>query len=161
MRIVLQRVSRASVSVDGAVTGSIGAGLLALVGVAAGDTAEVADRLAAKTAAARLFPAEDRPFDVPLLDVDGAVLCVSQFTLLGDLRKGNRPSWAGAARPEEAAPLVERYADALRGRGITVATGIFGAHMEVQLVNDGPVTLVLDSDDLARPRTPRHGDATS
>lgn len=160
MRIVLQRVSRASVTVDGAVTGEIGTGLLALVGVAAGDTAEQADRLAAKTAALRVFPAGERPFDLALAEAGGAVLCVSQFTLLGDVRRGNRPSWAAAARPEDAAPLVDRYADALRERGIRVETGVFGADMRVELVNDGPVTLILDGDDLGRPRNSQRKDAT-
>ncbi len=154
MRIVLQRVTQASVAVDGAVVGEIGRGLLALVGVAGGDDDATARRLAAKTAALRLFPRGDRGFDATVAEAGGGVLCVSQFTLLGDVRRGNRPSWSGAAAPELAAPLVDAYAAELEALGVPVAHGRFGAHMEVRLVNDGPVTLVLDSDDLARSRRP-------
>jgi D-tyrosyl-tRNA(Tyr) deacylase len=145
MRVVLQRVDGASVEVDGEVAGRIGTGLLALVGVARGDTGEDAARLAAKTVALRVFPAGDRPFDRSVADAGGAVLVVSQFTLLADLRRGNRPSWSGAAAPGEAAPLVEAYAAAVAAHGVPVARGVFGAHMRVSLTNDGPVTLVLDS----------------
>lgn len=152
MRIVLQRVTAAHVTVDGAVTGRIGTGLVALVGIAAGDTAADAERLAAKTAALRIFPGEVAPFDRDIRQVGGAVLCVSQFTLLGDVRRGNRPSWIAAARPEVAAPLVAAYADAVAAHGVPVEHGVFGAHMDVALVNDGPVTLILDSADSARPR---------
>jgi len=154
VRIVLQRVTQASVAVDGAVVGEIGRGLLALVGVAGGDDDATARRLAAKTAALRLFPRGDRGFDATVAEAGGGVLCVSQFTLLGDVRRGNRPSWSGAAAPELAAPLVDAYAAELEALGVPVAHGRFGAHMEVRLVNDGPVTLVLDSDDLARSRRP-------
>lgn len=152
VRVVLQRVSEASVLVDGAVTGEIGPGLLALVGVAAGDDEETARRLAAKTVALRVFPRGDRGFDATVAEAGGGVLCVSQFTLLGDVRRGNRPSWSGAAEPGAAAPLVEAYAAAVAAAGVPVAHGVFGAHMEVRLVNDGPVTLVLDSAELARSR---------
>lgn len=145
MRVVLQRVERAEVSVDGRVVGAIGHGLVALVGIGAHDTPEVARRLADKTVALRVFARDDRPFDLSLAQVDGALLCISQFTLLASMRRGNRPSWAAAAPGADAEPLVEAYAAGVAGHGIPVARGAFGAHMRVQLVNDGPVTLVLDS----------------
>jgi D-tyrosyl-tRNA(Tyr) deacylase len=146
VRIVLQRVSWARVEVAGQQVGAIGPGLLALVGVAEGDTAAEARRLADKTVRLRIFAGDERPFDRALADVPGAaLLCVSQFTLLADLRRGNRPGWSGAARPEDAAPLVEAYADAVAAHGIPVARGRFGATMAVSLENDGPVTIVLDS----------------
>lgn len=132
---------------------AIGAGYLLLVGVEQGDDAQVAARMAAKVAALRLFPGEDdRAFDRTLAEAGGSALVVSQFTLMGDVRKGNRPSWAAAARPEHAEPLVEAVAAALREHGVPVGTGEFGASMHVSLVNDGPVTLVLDSAALAGPR---------
>lgn len=147
--MVLQRVSRAAVSVGGDEVARIGTGYLLLVGVEDGDDAEVARRMAAKVAALRLFPGgEGRGFDRPIAEAGGAVLVVSQFTLMGDVRKGNRPSWASAAAPDAAAPLVDEVASHLEGVGIDVARGVFGAMMEVSLVNDGPVTLVLDSGDL-------------
>lgn len=153
MRVVLQRVSRARVAVAGEEVAAIGAGLLALVGIAAGDGPAEALALAGKTARLRILPGDERPFERALVDVPGAaLLCVSQFTLLADLRRGNRPSWSAAARPEQAAPLVEAYADAVADHGVPVARGRFGADMQVALVNDGPVTVVLDSADLARPR---------
>ena len=145
MRIVLQRVRWARVEVGGEEAGAIGPGLLALVGVARDDTPEEAVRLADKTVRLRLFDGSERPFDVPLADVPGAgLLCVSQFTLLGDVRRGNRPSWSGAAPGDLAEPLVEAYAAAIASHGVPVARGRFGAHMTVSLENDGPVTLVLD-----------------
>jgi D-tyrosyl-tRNA(Tyr) deacylase len=131
--------------VDGETVGACGAGLLALVGAGHEDTAETAERLAAKVARLRIFPDEDGRFDRSLLDTGGEALVVSQFTLLADMRKGNRPSFTDAARPEHAEPLVERFADALRALGIHVASGVFGAYMEVELVNDGPVTVILDA----------------
>jgi D-tyrosyl-tRNA(Tyr) deacylase len=140
MRAVVQRVSRAR-STPG---GSIGPGLCILLGVAAGDSAADADRLAAKIAKLRIFGDEDGRFDRSLLDTDGAALVVSQFTLLAETAKGNRPSFSGAERPAEAEPLYERFAAALRGLGVPVETGVFGARMAVELVNDGPVTIVLD-----------------
>jgi D-tyrosyl-tRNA(Tyr) deacylase len=153
VRIVLQRVSWARVHVGGEEVGAIGPGLLALVGAAPGDTVAEAERLAAKTVRLRLFDGPERPFDVPLTDVPGgALLCVSQFTLLGDVRKGNRPSWSEAAPGEEAAPLVDAYAAAVAAHGVPVAHGRFGAHMDVTLENDGPVTLVLDGASMAAPR---------
>jgi len=153
VRIVLQRVSSASVSTEGREVARIGPGLLLLVGVESDDDPALAARMAQKVAALRLFPGEgDREFDRTVSEVGGAALVVSQFTLMGDVRRGNRPSWAAAARPGNAEPLVDIVADALRTRGIPVGTGVFGAVMDVTLVNDGPVTLVLDSRALAGPR---------
>lgn len=153
MRVVLQRVRWARVAVGDQVVGEIGPGLLALVGVEDGDTRADAEALAGKTVRLRLFASGDRPFDVPLTEVPGAgLLCVSQFTLLADVRKGNRPSWSRAARPEEAEPLVAAYADAVAAHGVPVGQGRFGAMMSVSLENDGPVTLVVDSAGLAGPR---------
>ncbi len=152
MRIVLQRVTRASVRVDGEAIGAIDAGLLLLAGVAEGDDAETARRLARKCAEMRIFRGGDGRFDRSLLDIDGEALVVSQFTLLADVRKGRRPSFLAAAPPEFAGPIVEAFAETLRGLGIRVAAGRFGAMMEVELVNDGPVTVVVDSADLEGPR---------
>ena len=151
MRIVLQRVSRASVSVDGAVIASIDAGVLALIGVAERDDAGTAERMAHKCAEMRIFAADGK-FDRSLLDVGGEALVVSQFTLLADTRKGRRPSFTAAASPEVAAPIVAAFAEALRALGVHVAEGRFGAKMEVELVNDGPVTIVIDSEEMERPR---------
>ncbi len=152
MRVVLQRVSHASVSVDGETIGEIGRGLLLLVGIAVGDDDITAQRLAAKFAEMRVFADDEGRFDRSVIDVAGAALVVSQFTLLADVRKGRRPSFTAAAPPEIAAPLVDVFADALRALGVTVACGRFGAHMQVALENDGPVTIVIDSTDLDRPR---------
>jgi D-tyrosyl-tRNA(Tyr) deacylase len=143
MRAVCQRVSRAEVRVDGAPTGKIGAGLVVLVGVARGDTAEDAERLAGKVARLRIFEGDTGKFDRSLLDTGGDALVVSQFTLIADTRKGNRPSFARAAPPEVAKPLYERFCEALIMLGIGVDRGVFGARMAVELVNDGPVTIVL------------------
>jgi D-tyrosyl-tRNA(Tyr) deacylase len=144
MRAVVQRVSRAAVRVDGQTVGSCGPGLLVLVGARHEDTSETAERLAAKIARLRIFPDDAGRFDRSLLDTAGEALVVSQFTLLADTRKGNRPSFTDAAKPEVAEPLVEHFADALRALGVRVDTGVFGARMEVELVNDGPVTILLD-----------------
>jgi D-tyrosyl-tRNA(Tyr) deacylase len=152
MRLVLQRVSRASVSVDGATVAETGAGLLVLVGVAEADDAQLASRLAQKTAEMRIFNDADGRFNLSLLDTGGEALVVSQFTLHADLRRGRRPSFIAAARPEAAEPLVEAYAGTLEALGVRVARGRFGAHMDVSLVNDGPVTIIVDSEDLERPR---------
>ena len=152
MRAILQRVTRASVRVDGEPVGSIGPGLVVLLGVAQGDGLEEARRLAAKTAELRIFADEEGRFNRSLLETGGAALVVSQFTLLADVRKGRRPSFVAAAPPDEAAPLIDVFADSLRELGISVETGRFGAHMLVELENDGPVTLVLDTADLDRPR---------
>ena len=146
MRVLLQRVSRAEVRVAGAVRGAIGAGLTALVGVGPQDTADVARALAAKSVDLRIFRDEEGRTNRSLLDVGGAMLVVSQFTLDGDTRKGRRPSFIDAARPELAAELVEAFAAAVETRGVAVGRGVFGAEMEVELVNDGPMTIWLDSD---------------
>jgi D-tyrosyl-tRNA(Tyr) deacylase len=145
MRAVVQRVSRASVSVDGVVRGACGSGLLVFLGVAVGDDAATAARLAGKVARLRVFPDEAGRFDRSLLDTGGGALVVSQFTLLADTAKGNRPSFTRAAAPAVAEPLVEAFAEALRAEGMPVATGVFGAQMQIELVNDGPVTIVLDA----------------
>jgi D-tyrosyl-tRNA(Tyr) deacylase len=144
MRAVLQRVSRAAVSAGGTEVASIEGGLLVLLGVAVGDDVDAAARLAGKVARLRVME-RDGKFDRSVLDTGGAVLAVSQFTLLADTRKGNRPSFTDAARPEDAEPLYERFCSALRELGLRVEQGVFGAHMQVELVNDGPVTIVLDS----------------
>src|SRR3990170_8122829 len=152
MRVVLQRVSRASVTVDGEVVASIHRGLLLLVGVADGDSEREAERLAQKCAEMRVFTDEEGRFNLSLLETGGEALVVPQFTLLADVRRGRRPSFTAAAPPEEASALVDAYAEALRELGVRVATGRFGAHMLVELENDGPVTIVLDTADLDRPR---------
>jgi D-tyrosyl-tRNA(Tyr) deacylase len=144
VRAVVQRVREASVTVDGAVVGSCGSGLVVLLGVATGDAGETADRLAGKVARLRIFEDADGRFDRSLLDVGGEALVVSQFTLIADTRKGNRPSFTDAAPPEVAEPVYERFCAALEAEGVPVARGVFGARMEVSLVNDGPVTIVLD-----------------
>ncbi|MBK9548249.1 MAG: D-tyrosyl-tRNA(Tyr) deacylase [Gemmatimonadetes bacterium] len=144
MRIVLQRVSHASVTIAGRVTGEIGRGFLLLVGVAPGDSRTEALWLADKVAGLRLFGDAEGKMNLDLAAIGGAVLVVSQFTLYGDASKGRRPSFIGAARPEEAIPLYEAFLDALRTAGLTVASGEFGADMQVALVNDGPVTLILE-----------------
>ena len=151
MRAVLQRVGEARVTVEGAVVGEIGRGILTLVGVADGDTEADAAYIAGKIADLRIFPATksgDSPENASeqsLTEIGGAVLVVSQFTLLGDARKGRRPSWSGAASPDAGRIWYERVVTLLRERGITVATGTFRAHMQVSLINDGPVTILLDS----------------
>lgn len=145
MRLVVQRVSQASVTVAGEVVGSIGRGFLVLVGVQAGDTLADAAYMAKKTAGLRVFEDEAGKMNLDLAQVGGAVLAVSQFTLLGDCRKGNRPSFIAAERPEAADALYEQYVDLLRQEGLRVETGRFQTHMEVALVNDGPVTLLLES----------------
>jgi len=147
MRVVLQRVTCASVSVDGQVVGVIGQGLLLLVGIAQGDTPTQADWMARKIAGLRVFPAPDGSshFDRSLLEIGGAALVVSQFTVYGDARKGRRPDFTSAARPEQAAPLIDYFCRALAAQGVSVAQGVFGADMQVSLVNDGPVTLILDA----------------
>ena len=145
MRAVLQRVSSASVAVEGVTIARIGAGLLALVGVGAGDGEQDAAWLARKLAEVRVFPDEAGRFNRSVRDAQGEALIVSQFTLFGDTRHGRRPGFTGAAPPAEAEPLVERIATLLRGHGVPTVTGRFGARMQVALVNDGPVTLLFDS----------------
>lgn len=145
MRAVVQRVSEAAVSVEGRSTGSIQGGLLVLLGVEQEDTESDAQYIADKVAGMRIFNDTAGKFNLSLSDVQGAVLLVSQFTLHGDCRKGRRPSFTRAARPETAIPLYEQVQGMLRAQGFRVETGEFGAHMKVQLENDGPVTLLLDS----------------
>ena len=152
MRVVLQRVSRASVSVDGEIVGAIGGGLLVLMGVARGDTEEEARKLARKCAEMRVYSDAEGRFNLSLIETGGEALVVSQFTLLADVRRGRRPSFAAAAAPEVAEPIVEAFAAALRDVGVRVETGLFGARMQVELVNEGPVTIIVDSDALDRPR---------
>ena len=144
MRVLVQRVSHATVSVDGEVRSSIGLGYLLLVGVGRGDEAAQVDRLADKIVGLRIFRDADGKTNLAIGDVDGEALVVSQFTLYADTRKGRRPSFVYAADPEEAAELVEAFAAALEARGLKVARGVFGAEMEVGLVNDGPFTMWLD-----------------
>jgi D-aminoacyl-tRNA deacylase len=141
LKVVVQRVARAR-SQPG---GSIGPGLVVLLGIAAGDDEPAVRRLAGKIARLRVFPDAEGRFDRALVDVGGAALVVSQFTLIADTAKGNRPSFSGAARPEAAEPLYEAFCAELRTLGVEVETGVFGAHMQLELVNDGPVTIVLDS----------------
>jgi D-tyrosyl-tRNA(Tyr) deacylase len=145
MRVVVQRVASARVVVRGEVVGEVGAGLCVLLGVAGTDDDATADRLAERVALLRIFENEQGKFDHSLLDAGGSALVVSQFTLIADTAKGNRPSFSHAAPPELAERLYERFCATLRGLGVQVATGAFGARMAVDLVNDGPVTIVLGS----------------
>jgi D-tyrosyl-tRNA(Tyr) deacylase len=144
MRVVLQRVSGASVTIGGRITGSIGPGFCLLVGFTHGDTPAQVDWMAEKVAGLRLFNDAEGKMNLGLDDVGGALLVISQFTLYGDAAKGRRPSFIDAARPEVAIPLYQRFLEALRGRNLTVAAGEFGADMQVEIHNDGPVTLILD-----------------
>jgi D-tyrosyl-tRNA(Tyr) deacylase len=143
VRIVLQRVSRASVTVDGSVVGSIASGLLVLVGIEPSDTAQDIERAVEKVVHTRIFPDDEGRMNLSLADIEGSALVVSQFTLLGDARKGRRPSYIGAAPPEIAEPMIDAIVDRLRHAGIHVETGVFGAAMEVEMINSGPVTLVM------------------
>ena len=145
MRLVVQRVSRAEVRSDGAVLGSIGRGAAVLVGIGVGDTPELADRLAERLLGLRYFEDADGRTNLAIDDTEGEYLVVSQFTLLADLRRGRRPGFALAAPPEVAEPMVDRFVERLRAGGRTVATGRFGAEMELELVNDGPFTLVIEA----------------
>jgi D-tyrosyl-tRNA(Tyr) deacylase len=144
MRVVLQRVSRAAVRVDGTTTGAIGRGFVAMAGFAPSDTEATLAWMAEKVAGLRLFGDAEGKMNLPLADVLGGVLVISQFTLYGDVAKGRRPSFIDAAPPAVAEPLYERFVALLRATGVTVETGRFGAMMDVELVNDGPVTLVID-----------------
>ncbi len=144
MRVVLQRVSRAKVTIEGRVSGEIGRGLLLLVGFTDADTPDALAWMAEKVVGLRIFPDDEGKMNRSLDEAGGGVLVVSQFTLYGDARKGRRPSFIDAARPEVAIPLYERFVELLRGTGLDVATGEFGAMMDVELVNDGPVTLILE-----------------
>lgn len=147
MRAVIQRVSAACVRVDGELTGSAGRGLLVLLGVMEGDTEKEAELLAAKTAKLRIFTDENDKMNLSVLDIGGDILCVSQFTLCADVKKGNRPSFTPSAAPERAKALYEYYMDCLKAEGVkNVSHGIFGADMKVELLNDGPVTIISDTD---------------
>jgi D-tyrosyl-tRNA(Tyr) deacylase len=152
LRVVLQRVRRASVTADGQTIASIGSGLLLLVGVAEGDNQATARRLAVKCAELRIFPDDDGRLDRSVVEAGGDALVVSQFTLLADVRRGRRPSFTRAAAPAVAVPLLDAFVAELRACGLSVATGRFGADMQVELVNDGPVTVVVDSGELEQPR---------
>jgi D-tyrosyl-tRNA(Tyr) deacylase len=146
MRAVIQRVSGASVTVDGSVVGKIGHGLLVLLGIATNDDEAAADYLAGKVAGLRVFEDENGNMNLALADVGGEVLVVSQFTLYGDMRRGKRPSFDRAARPEEAKRLYEYFVSRIRAAGLKCETGVFQAMMDVELVNDGPVTILIDSE---------------
>jgi D-tyrosyl-tRNA(Tyr) deacylase len=152
VKAVVQRVSRARVTVGDEVTGEIGQGLLVLLGVAEGDPPEAEATLANKIAGLRIFQDDAGKMNLAVGDVGGAVLVVSQFTLLADCRKGRRPSFTGAATPDEADRRYEGFCSLLRAKGLTVATGRFGASMDVELVNQGPVTILLDTAELLSPR---------
>jgi D-aminoacyl-tRNA deacylase len=145
MRVVVQRVSEARVKIEGAVAGEIGAGLLVLLGVTHSDTPEQAQWLADKVVGLRIFEDADGKMNRDVIEVGGGVLVVSQFTLYGDCRKGRRPSFIEAAQPSVAVPLYESFVDAVKARGVPTATGRFGAMMQVELINDGPVTLIVES----------------
>ncbi len=149
MRAVIQRVRHAEVVVEGQTVGKIGVGFLVLLGIGKNDTEEAARHIAGKIAGLRVFSDAEGKFNLALDDVDGSVLLVSQFTLYADTRKGRRPSFVDAAPPEHAEALVERCAHYMRRSGIQVETGRFGAHMEVSLLNDGPVTILIDTGDRA------------
>ena len=152
MRLVVQRVSRASVSVMESVVGAIGPGLAILVGVTEGDSETLARSFAGKVAELRIFEDADGKMNRSVQEIGGAVLAVSQFTLYADTRRGRRPSFVAAARPELAQPVYNAFCDAFAEHGLDCQRGVFGAHMEIALVNDGPVTIILDSIDLERPR---------
>lgn len=150
MRAVLQRVSHAKVTIDGTVSGEIGKGFLILLGVAPEDTAEEALYLARKCVGLRVFTDENDKMNLSLVDVGGKILAVSQFTLYADCRKGKRPNFIGAAKGEQANELYEYFVSCCRGLGIETQTGEFGADMQVELLNDGPVTILMDTDELMR-----------
>lgn len=152
MRAIIQRVQKASVTVEQQIVGEIGQGLLVLLGIGHSDSQDEAHSLAEKIAQMRIFADADGKFDRSVIDVGGSVLVVSQFTLYADTRRGRRPSFTDAARPEQAEPLVQSFCEALQGMGLPTATGQFGAHMDVALINDGPVTIMLDTDSLREPR---------
>ncbi len=156
MRVVLQRVTEASVSVDEEIVGKIGKGLVLLVGIGNGDTEEDARYLSDKCLQLRIFEDEAGKMNISALDVGADVLAISQFTLFGNTRKGRRPSFVEAAPPEISRPLFERFVGFLKESGLKVETGIFGAHMLVKIFNDGPVTILLDSTDRLKPRKQAH-----
>ena len=145
MRVLIQRVTHASVTVDGKVTGRIGQGFLLLVGITQEDNEEIADKLAKKTAELRVFEDEQGKMNLNLHDIQGKILSISQFTLYADCRRGRRPGFEQAAKPSQAKPLYEYFNQKLAQYGVSVETGVFGADMKVELCNDGPVTIMLDS----------------
>ena len=151
MRAVIQRVQSASVVVDEQTVGAIDVGLLILLGIAPDDTQRAVDWMVKKVAQLRIFPDPSGKMNLSVSDIGGALLVVSQFTLYGDCRKGRRPNFMGAARPELAEPLVEEFIESVRRLGLSVESGVFGAHMDVTLCNDGPVTLILDSPPVQSP----------
>jgi len=157
VRIVVQRVSRAAVRVAGETVGQIGQGLVVLVGVEVGDREEQVERAARKLASLRVFEDDQGHMNLGLDQVGGEILLVSQFTLAGSIRRGRRPDFVGAARPEDAEPLCDALVEALRGQGVRVATGVFRTQMEVELVNDGPVTFIWED----RPTGPSGGEAAT
>ena len=149
MRVLLQRVSKASVTVDNKITGQISRGYVLLLGVGHNDTPQIADKLADKIVNLRIFNNEAGKFDLSLLDIKGEALVVSQFTLFADCKKGRRPNFTNAGKPDEASPLCDYFMDRLEKLGVpSVQSGVFGAHMDVEIHNDGPVTVWLDSNDL-------------
>lgn len=151
MRVIVQRVQSSRVEIDGEVSGEIGQGLMVLLGIAEGDGQEQCDFLADKLVHLRIFTDEQEKMNLSLQDINGEMLIVSQFTLYGDCKKGRRPSFVAAARPETAVPLYEYFIDAVKRQGVKkVATGQFGADMQVYIQNDGPVTLMLDTDEIMR-----------
>lgn len=151
MRVIVQRVQSSRVEIDGEVSGEIGQGLMVLLGIAEGDGQEQCDFLADKLVHLRIFTDEQERMNLSLQDINGEMLIVSQFTLYGDCKKGRRPSFVAAARPETAVPLYEYFIDAVKRQGVKkVATGQFGADMQVYIQNDGPVTLMLDTDEIMR-----------
>ena len=152
MRALIQRVSQASVAVEGQTVGSIGPGLVVFLGIGQGDSEADAAYLVEKIANLRIFADSEGKFNLSALDTGGEVLLISQFTLYAETRKGRRPSFTGAAPPEEARPMTEKVEDMFRERGFQVATGVFQAMMQVSLVNEGPVTIFIDSEDRKRPR---------
>ena len=153
MRALIQRVSQASVAVDGHTVGSIGPGLVVFLGIGQGDSEADAAYLVEKIANLRIFADSEGRFNLSALETAGEVLLISQFTLYAETRKGRRPSFTGAAPPEQARPLTEKFEDMLRERGLQVAAGVFQAMMKVSLVNEGPVTILIDSADRKRPRS--------
>lgn len=145
MKIVIQRVSESSVKVDEKIVGEIGAGLMLLCGIDENDQSEDADWLVKKILDLRIFGDEDGKLNLSIKDIQGEILCISQFTLIADYKKGNRPSFIKAAKPDKAIPLFEYFKDELKKSGLKIESGIFGADMKVALINDGPVTIVMDS----------------
>lgn len=150
MKIVLQRVKHSSVEIEGSIHGKIKNGFMALVGFSNGDTKEIIDKMIDKMINLRVFEDENQKMNLSLLDTQGSILSISQFTLYADCRKGRRPGFTDAAKPDIAIPLYEYFNDAIRQKGIHVETGIFGADMKVSLLNDGPVTIILDSQEICK-----------